>query len=58
MVAKCRNLKGLLTTKCIINGGSQFKFVVSFKLHLVSWDNDALRKPATAYAQTLKAEIL
>jgi hypothetical protein len=43
-------------TKCIINGGAQCKFVVLvFKLRLVSWDSDALRIPATAYAQTLVA---
>jgi hypothetical protein len=41
-------------TKCIINGGVQYKFVVWFlKLRLVSWDSEALRIPATAYAQTL-----
>ena len=38
----------------IINGGVQCKFVVQFfKLRLVSWDSDALRIPATAYAPTL-----
>ena len=36
--------------------GTQCKFVVLvFKLRLVSWDNDTLRIPATAYAQTLPA---
>jgi hypothetical protein len=46
------------TTKCIINGGVQFKFVVwFFKIRLVSWDSDALQVPATAYAQTLAAML-
>jgi hypothetical protein len=41
---------------CIINGGVQYKFVVLvFKLRVVSWDSEALRKPATAYALTLAA---
>ena len=39
---------------CIINGGARCKFVVLiFKQRFVSWDSDALRTPATAYAQTL-----
>jgi hypothetical protein len=49
----------LCATTCIINGGVQRKFVVLvFKLRLVSWDSDALRIPATAYAQTLWAMAL
>ena len=43
-------------TICIINGGAQCKFVVLvFKQRSVSWDSDALRRPATAYAPTLGA---
>ena len=37
---------------------AQCKFVVYFfKIRLESWDSEALRWPATAYAQTLAASL-